>query len=139
MTGSTFDPYLGTIDAIVADGRLALIQDQEIRRLLSLWSKTVEDSEEDSNDVRSLSVRVRTSMEPHGGPFHMGYFDQLGAPTTSVLPRANGPTLAELRRDPQVMGALRSLYYSIAFYLVELNTFEGILDDTIALLDENIR
>lgn len=138
-TGATFDPFLGTIDAMVADGRLALIRNQEIRKLLSTWLKAVDDIREDNFDVRSLAIRVRTALEPHGGPYYIHYFDQLGAPAPPVFPRADASALAALRRDAPFVSAARSHQYAISFYLVELHELARILDDTIGLIDQNIR
>jgi hypothetical protein len=139
MTGATFDPFLGTIDAMVADGRLALIRNQRIRKLLSNWLKAIDDIREDNIDVRAHAVRVRTALEPHGGPFHIRYFDQLDSTASAVFPRADASVLAELRRDAAFLGIARSHQYAISFYLVELHELAQILVDTIGLLDQNIR
>jgi hypothetical protein len=139
MTGATFDPFLGTIDAMVADGRLALIRNQKIRELLSKWIKAIDDIKEDNIDVRSHAIRVRTAMEPHGGPFHIRLFDRLGSPASDVFPRADASVLAELRRDAPFVGIAQSHQYAISFYLIELRELARILDDTIGLLDQNIR
>jgi hypothetical protein len=139
MTGATFDPFLGTIDAMVADGRLALVRSQMIRKLLSAWLKAIDDIQEDNIAVRSHANRVRTAMEPYGGPYHIRLFDQLDSPTSAVFPRADGSVLAELRRDAPFVGMAQSHQYAISFYLIELRNLAKILDDTIDLLEQNIR
>jgi hypothetical protein len=138
-TGATFDPFLGTIDAMVADGRLALIRNQRIRELLSGWIKAVDDIKEDNVDVRAHAIRVRKAMEPHGGPYFTRYFDQLGSTASEVFPLADASILAELRRDASFVGKARSHQYTISFYRVELDNLAEILDDTIGLIDQNIQ
>lgn len=136
--GATFDPFLGTIDAMVADGRLALIRNQKIRELLSEWIKAVADIKEDNVDVRAHAIRVRKAMEPHGGPYFIRYFDQLGSTASNAFPHADASVMAELRRDASFVGKARSHQYTISFYRVELQNLSGILDDTIGLIDQNI-
>lgn len=138
-SGATFDPFLGTIDAMMADGRLALIRDHKIRRLLSGWIKAVDDINEDNADVRAHAIRVRIAMEPLGGPYFIRFFVQLGSPASDMFPHADESIMAELRRDALFVGKARSHQYAISFYLVELYQLAKILDDTIDLIDQNIR
>jgi hypothetical protein len=136
-TGGTFDAYLGTLDAIAADGRLALIRDSGIRRLLSKWTKAMKDIEEDNMAVRSGSIRVRAKMEPYGGPFFTGFVGESGPPASDIFPRANGSIVAKLRSDASFVSAVRSHQFSISIYLMELEKASKIIEELIRLLEQN--
>jgi len=138
-TGSTFDPYLGTLDAIAADGRLALVRDRNIRELLSKWTKSINDIEEESLLVRSSSARVRTATELHGGPFLSDRVARSGPPASEIILRASPSIVAELRRDSSYVSAARSHQFAISIYLAELRDLAKILDDVVRVLEQNIR
>ena len=136
-TGGTFDAYLGTLDAIAADGRLALIRDDSIRRLLSKWTKAMKDIEEDNMAVRSGAIRVRTKMEPYGGPFFTGFIGESGPPASNIFPRANGSVVAKLRSDASFVSTVRSHQFSMSLYLMELEKASEIVDELVRLLKQN--
>jgi len=135
-TGATFDPFLGTLDAMAADGRLALVRDSGVRGLLSKWTKTVNDLEEDSQAIRTSAIRLRSKMESHGGPFFSSFVGQSGPPTSEIFPRADGSIVAQLRQDNSFVGTARSHQYIISIYLIELNDAAKLLNELIRVLGQ---
>ena len=137
--GATFDPYMGTLNAITADGRLALVQNRNIRELLSRWTKSIDDSSEDAIYTRSSGNRVERAMEPHGGPFYSNYLGRSGPPASEIFPRATPSIVADLRRDFSFVSIARTHQAAISYYLIALRNSEMILDDVIRVLEQNVR
>ena len=131
--GMTFDPTSGTLDALVNDGRLGLIDDSTLREGLATWLRALEDIIENEADIRAGSLRVQIGMEPHGGPF------QVPVPGRNVnlnaFPKPTGATLSALRQDAGFMGKARSHQYQTALYLRELHGISDILDANLDTLD----
>ena len=131
----TFDPVTATLDALANDGRLGLISDAQLLRRLSRWRSDLDNIEDISFELRAESVLVRRAMEKHGGPFLRW---SRRPDDFEVLRRADGETLANLRRDADFMGTARSHQFALAMYLVVLRQLAEILDTTVVSLDRII-
>lgn len=129
----TFDPVTATLDALVNDGRLGLISDAHLLAQLSNWRRSLDNIKDISFELRAESVRVRRAMEPHGGPF---YRWRRGFDDAEVLQRADGETMANLRRDADFMGTTKSHQYALGIYLAHLYSLEENLDSIVTLLDQ---
>ncbi len=132
----TYDPVSSALEALINDGRLGLIRDGDLRESLATWRRALEDIEENASDVRSGRRRVQRSMERYGGPFRLEMF---GEATFDLLPEPTGQTLAALRRDEAFVGEVRSRYYGIAFYLLELRELLPLIDSILANIDANVQ
>jgi hypothetical protein len=130
----TFDPVTATLDALASDGRLGLISNAQLLRQLSNWRRELDNIEDISFELRTESVLVRRAMEIHGGPFMRW---RRSSDDLEVLPRADGETLANLRRDADFMGTARSHQYALAIYLRELGQLAETLDLMVASLDQS--
>ena len=129
----TFDPVTATLDALVNDGRLGMISDAQLLTQLSSWQSNLDNIEDISFELRAESIRVRRAMERHGGPFirWRRSMDDL-----EVLQRADGDTMANLRRDVDLIGTARSHQYALSVYLYLLHGLAETLDSIVALLDQ---
>jgi len=133
LKNHTFDPVTATLDALANDGRLGLISDSQLLRRLSGWRRDLDNIADISFELRAESVRMRRAMESHGGPFMRW---RRNPDDLSVLPKADGEDLADLRRDADFMGNARSHQYALAVYYYELRRLAETLDSTVALLDQ---
>jgi hypothetical protein len=130
--GMTYDPTSGTLNALVSDGRLGLIEDLDLRDGLASWLRALQDLTENEADIRAGSLRVQIAMEPHGGPFQIPV---PGPPVTLdhfALP--TGATLSALRADPSFVGRARSHHYQTALYVRELQAVSKILATNLVTL-----
>ncbi len=134
--GFTFDATSGTLDALVSDGRLALIEDTKLRGGLVTWLRSLADIAENEADIRAGALRAQIGTEKHGGPFH-GPVAVLGAvrPDLSNLPSATASKLAAMREDPDFMARARSHQYQTAFYVRELRVLSELLDANLTILE----
>ncbi len=141
--GATFDPAASTLDALVRDGRLGLISDQALRKILSQWLRGLDDIEENGLDVRSEVQRILRAMEAHGGPFQRPgrTFGSTGRREIDLgmLPAADGATLSALRQEAGFVGIARSYQFAVALYVRELNELASTLDSTLVLIEKGIR
>jgi len=129
----TFDPVTATLDALISDGRLGLISDPQLLTQLSNWRRRLDNLEDISFELRAESIRVRRAMERHGGPFIRW---RRGIDDFDVLQKADGETMANLRRDVDFMGVTRSHQYALGIYLFQLNYLAGDIDSILTLLDQ---
>ena len=133
LKNNTFDPVTATLDALANDGRLGLISDSQVLRQLSSWRRDLDNIADISFELRTESVRMRRAMESHGGPFRRW---RRGLDDRSILPLADGESLADLRRDADFMGNARSHQYALAVYYYELRKLAETLDSTVEMLDQ---
>ena len=131
----TFDPVTATLDALANDERLELISDPQLLRKLSNWRRELDNIEDIIFELRAESVLVRRAMEKHGGPFKRW---RRGQDDLEVLQRADGETLADMRRDAGFMGTARPHQYALVVYLGVLRGFAKTIDTTLVSLDQII-
>ncbi len=129
----TFDPVTATLDALANDGRLGLIGDTQLLAQLSSWQRELDNIEDISFELRAESVRVRRAMERHGGPFARW---RRKANDPGVFQWADGETMANLRRDAELMGAAMSHQYALNAYIRQLSKLAENIDSIVTLLDQ---
>ena len=134
--GMTYDPTSGTLNALVSDGRLGLIDDPELRDGLASWLRALQDINENEADVRAGSLRAQIATESHGGPFQVPVPGPPVSLEEFLLP--TGETLSELRQDPSFMDSTRSHHYQMAFYVRELHVLSKILGANLVMLEDLI-
>jgi hypothetical protein len=131
----TFDPVTATLDALVNDGRLALISDAALLVRLSHWQQSLDNLQDISFELRAESVRVRRAMEQHGGPFSR-WRQRVDAPI--VLRQVDGATMVNMRRDVDFMGTTVSHQYALSIYLNSLYDLAETLDSIVTSLDQAV-
>jgi hypothetical protein len=59
MWADIFDPSTGTLETLLSSGRLDLISDPDLRRLLFVWKRQVEDTEDDTEAFTHIIQQAR--------------------------------------------------------------------------------
>jgi hypothetical protein len=136
----TFEPVLGTTDALVAAGRLGVIRDVELREALTSFKNVVSDSEEDADFLRGFAVDVWKAQVPHGGPWtdpatEIGHLGPITLP--NFVDRATAADLLSVRADRTHMGLVGYFYLNVGYYLEELRRIRTEVSTILALLGES--
>lgn len=133
----TFDPVLGTTDALVGAGRLELIRDHELREALSTFLNLVADLTEDVGYMASASEAVWKREAELGGPWtdpatEMSTSGLIGG--LSFIPKATPGDLVRLRRDESYMGLVRRYHLNAAYYVQELERLDEHMAEILSLI-----
>jgi hypothetical protein len=136
----TFEPVLGNTDALVASGRLGVVQDTRLRQALTSFKNVVSDSEEDAAYIRSFAVDIWKAKVPHGGSWtdpatEIGHTGPIHIP--SFIHRATASDLLSVRSDRTLMGLVGLFYLHAGYYLEELERIRGQVSAILDLLGES--
>jgi hypothetical protein len=137
---TTFDPVLGTTNALMRGGKLAVLRDSRLREALTSFENFVADAEADAALMFTLAWEVWSAMIPHGAPW--------SDPVTEVgtagavegldyLPRATTEDLLSVRADQEVMGRVNYFHYNVGYYLVELRRIRSQIAMLLELIGES--
>ena len=124
----TFDPVLGTTDALVGAGRLGILRDAELREALTTFKNYVDDAEEDVAVVQSFAEDVWRGQIPLGGPWaDPGTEVSINGvvPIPTFVTPATASDLLRLRSDAEVMGRVAWFHLNAGYYLSELERIRG--------------
>jgi len=113
----SFDPATATIDALVGSGDLDLVEDEELRLLLSRFLNVVRDSEEEKEWMQATSRRIRERTTRHGGPWDARNASSSGS---DLFPAMTTDDLIRLRNDEELMGQVRLNFLYVGVYVSEL-------------------
>ncbi len=135
----TFEPVLGTTDALVAAGRLGVLQDVGLREALTSFKNVVSDSEEDADYLRSFAVDIWKAQIRHGGPWtdpatEIGHLGPITLP--DFIHGATAEDLLSVRSDRTHMGLVGFFYLNVGYYLVELRRIRTEVSTILGLLGE---
>ena len=90
----TFDPQDGTLDALLASGRLGVLRDGELRGLLVEWKTAVDDVNEEASLVVAARTRLYERASQLGGPWrYVDDADQRQFPPIDLTVAAGDPEL----------------------------------------------
>ena len=136
----TFEPVLGTTDALVAAGRLGVLRDVGLREALTSFKNVVSDSEEDAEFLRSFAVDIWKAQVPHGGPWtdpvtEIGHLGPITLP--DFVDRAEAADLLSVRSDRTHMGLVGFFYLNVGYYLEELRRIRAEVSTILGLLGES--
>lgn len=136
----TFDPVLGTTDALVAAGKLGVVRDSRLRDALTTFKNFVSDSEEDAGYVRSFAVDIWKAQVRHGGPWtdpatEIGHTGPIDGP--NFVPLATAEDLLNVRSDRDLMGLVGHFHMNAAYYLEELGRIRSEISTIRDLIDES--
>ena len=136
----TFEPVLGTTDALVAAGRLGIVQDARLREALTSFKNVVSDSDEDADYVRSFAVDIWKAQIPHGGPWtdpetEIGHTGAIHLP--DFIPRATAADLLNVRSDRTLIGLVALFHLMAGYYLEELRRIRDHVSTILDLLGES--
>lgn len=147
----TFDAVRGSLDALIASGRLGIIQDRKLREALTSFDNVLDDAEEDRYYMAQTSMPVWYAIADLGGPW--------GAQTTTSNPEEcdsprpprsclineaidflEEPTpadLVRLRNDEHLIGIAKQHNVVAARYASEVRHALYQVEDILRLLDSN--
>lgn len=120
----TFDPVLGTVDALVGAGRLGILRDTHLREALTSFRNFVEDTEEDKDIILAFATDVWKDQIRLGGPWT--------DPETEIsstgmvigfdfLPKATASDLLRVRSDRDHFGLISWFHLNAGYYVSELD------------------
>lgn len=120
----TFDPVLGTTDALIGSGKLELIESQELRQALTTYLNLAQDASEDSGIIVRNAEQLWKQEIELGGPWTDPAIevDRQGNPV-SAPNYVRPPTvddLLRLRGDEQLQGIVGRCHLNVGYYLIEL-------------------
>ncbi len=101
---STWDPGSGARDALIASGRLELIDNLDLRNRLSAWEGTVDEVRDNEQSARDM---ILTILNP--------FIAEHGVPMDRLLATTNGSWPVPLASDLEAERAYRSLLADPAF------------------------
>ena len=130
----SFDPATATIDALVGSGDLDLVEDEELRLLLSRFLNVVRDSEEEEEWMQDVSRRIRERTTRHGGPW-----DARSRSGSDLFPALTADDLIRLRNDEELMGQVRLNLLYVGVYVSELEDVVAVSEQVVERLGENSR
>jgi hypothetical protein len=132
----TFDPVLGTTDALVGAGRLGILRDPRLREALTTFKNFVEDAEEDVAVVQSFAQDVWRAQIPLGGPWaDPGTEVSINGvvPIPEFVRKATAADLLRVRSDSAFMGRVAWFHLNAGYYLSELERIRRQIDVVLSL------
>lgn len=136
----TFDPVLGTTDALVGAGRLGIIRDADLRTALTSFKNYVGDAEEDVAATLGFANDIWRAQIRHGGPWaEAGRETALAGaiPVPDFVRPATAADLLSIRSDPELMSLVAWFHLNAGYYLVELGRVRDQIDIILALTSES--
>lgn len=127
----TFDPNLGTTEALRSSGRLSLLRDDALPRLLMEFATRDGDTQEDRNYIGGLAMRIWEEEVRLGGPWMAPEAMGITTPGVSGMRDARVPDLGDLRRvraDALLPSLLRRYHLNVGIYLSELAAQREVLE-----------
>ena len=137
---TTFDPVLGTTDALMGAGKLGVLQDSRLREALTTFDNYVLDAEDDADFMWSFAPEIWKGQIPSGGP----WYDPLTEVGTAgavqglgFLPQATAQDLLKVRADHELMGLISWYHLNVGYYLVELQRISDHISAVLLLIAES--
>jgi len=133
----SFDPQDGTLDAIIASGRLELITDTRLREALVEWKSLVEDAEEEVAELREWSHEARRLQSLLGGPFRGSV---PGLTVGTIRPTNDNPEadLRVLAGNSELMAVARSKIFTAGVYIGELGRALSHAEDVLDMIEASL-
>jgi len=129
---------LGTTDALVNTGGLAVLRDPQLRESLSTFRNLIADLGEDVAYITSGGEAVWERAAELGGP----WTDPATEVSTSgpieglsFIPLATPDDLVRLARDVRYTGLVRRYHLNVAYYVRELERLDAHMERVLALIE----
>jgi hypothetical protein len=133
---STFDSQSGTLDGLIATGRVSALPSEVLTGALLSWKARVDDLEEEKQSVRAAGQAASWRVAELGGPWATREF-QVNSWTSEALRRLPATDLTTVR-DAELRAHLRHKRHAIFVYLVELVPLLEQTDALLQMLDEEL-
>lgn len=136
----TFDPVRGTVDTLVYGGRLAILENPELRKSLVTFLNMVADSHEDMAYLQQGAQDLWLAEIEHGGPWsdpvtEIGHAGDI--PVPAFVPKATAEDLLRVRSDPELMGLSKRFHINAAYYIMELQLMRSQIEKILELIAES--
>jgi hypothetical protein len=134
----TFDGQSGTLEALIASGRLSILKVPGLSAALLNWKARVEDLEEEKIATRAISDAARHRTAQLGGPW--GTQDlAVKASMEEALRQLPPPDLALVATDAELRALLREKRVLSIIYLAELIPLLEQTDSILDILEDSRR
>lgn len=135
----TFDPVLGTTDALLSAGKLGILRDPALRDALTTFSNQVTDAAEDIAWTTPFAHEMWRAERRHGGPWtdpatEIGHAGPVQAP--DFITRASPEDLLSVRADAEFMGAVSRFHLLAGYYVQSLETIRDQIELILDLVGE---
>lgn len=116
----SFDPVVGTLEALIGSGRLGILRHAPLRESLTTFRNLVADAA----FMESNAMDVWRAEVPLGGPWtdpetEVGVGEVL-ITSPDYVPRATAADLIRIRKDAQFMGLVSRCHINIGYYVADL-------------------
>jgi hypothetical protein len=138
----TFDARDGTLDGLIASGRLGLIESPALRSALIEWKARVEDLTEESSELRVAGHRVSDRITALGGPWSAAGPEPFFRTTPSLNASWRHFPHADLQLatgDEELMSLVRSKRFWALIYLSQLLPLREQAEGALALVQAELR
>jgi hypothetical protein len=120
----TFDPVLGTLEALISSGSLGVLRHAPLRGALTNFQNLVADAAEDAALVNANARDARNAEVALGGPWtdpeaNVGR-GGMTIETPDFIPRASAADIIRVREDAHFMGLAASCHIDAGYYVAEL-------------------
>ena len=132
-TLQSYDPVLGTLNSLIASGRLGILQSDSLRAALSEWPSNVEDLATNEEWTTSFYFDRIWPYLAEGGVWldALGASGRLGGGDNVPEP----PNLAGLLGDPAFQELLAQRIYGLQFLLLDVDMVEARLERILGLIE----
>ena len=138
----TFDPILGTLDALVSAGKMNVLSDPELREALTSFRNLVEDAKEDEDYISHFAVKVWEAEIRHSGPWRIDVLQIVpgGQALTdvSVAPIPTAEDAIALRQDLELMSLSRWIHFQGAMYVGVIRRVSAQIDSILVLIGNDV-
>ena len=137
----TFDPVMGTTDALVGAGRLGVLRDSRLREALTTFGNLAADAAEEVGFLMPFSEAIWLAEIRHGGPW-TDPATEIGSHlrpirTLDHIKKATAGDLLRVRADPDFMGLVNRFHLNAGYYVVELEALREQIELILELVSES--
>ncbi len=131
--GLTFDPVLGSIEALISSGQLNRVRNLQVRSLIGAWPALMDEIGEDQE------ILIDTYMANQERSVDLGiYLASLRAEISGDSSQADSEILAAVLQDAEMLNRLAAHRFAVQSLNEELGTVNEHLDNILQLLEREL-
>lgn len=131
--GITFDPVLGSVDALISSGQLNRVRNLQLRSLIGAWPALMDEIGEDQQ------ILIDMYMAQQERSVDLGiYLLSLRGSLTGISLQSDDEVLATATNDAEMLNRLAAHRFAIQGLNEELRDVEDHLDKILHLLEEEL-
>ena len=136
----TFDPVLGTTDALISAGKLDILSERQLRVALTTYVNQVDDAAEDAAYLVSDAKNMWLAEIDAGGPWtsaetEIGFFGEI--PVPDFIAAATTEDVLRIRQDQRLMGTVKRCHINVGYYLTELHRLKAQANKVLELIEQS--